>query len=203
GCDWGSLVAAAKSLFVGGSVASKVAATVAVVGATTAAATAPVVLEHHGHSAPPGKAKPARTPAAPIVHAVAPTPATLKPAAPVHARGRVLHRPTTPASSHVPPGQLKKAFVPVTPAATAPAAPKGAVHRAEQAAKHTAGKTATHGSAAEAATPPQAGKPKPKRHPPAKTHGPKLVRTPTAAAPAANPTQPTNGSGRGNSKGDG
>jgi RNA polymerase sigma factor (sigma-70 family) len=205
--DWGNLVAAAKSLFVGGSVAAKVAATVAVVGATTAAVTAPVVLEHHGHSAPPGKAKPAHHAAAPIVDAAAPPPALLKPAAPVHARGRVLHSPTKAARSHVPPGQLKKTAVPLTPAATAPAAPQSAVHRAEHAAKHTAVKTTTHAPAAAKATKrAHAVKHKATRHAPVTTHVPKVVRAPTAVAhtsPPADPTKPANGAGHGNSKGDG
>jgi RNA polymerase sigma factor (sigma-70 family) len=50
--DWGSLVAGLKSVFLGGSVAAKVAATVAVVGATTVVAAAPVIARHEHRTAP-------------------------------------------------------------------------------------------------------------------------------------------------------
>jgi RNA polymerase sigma factor (sigma-70 family) len=204
--DWGNLVAAAKSLFVSGSVAAKVAATVAVVGATTAAATAPVVLEHHGHSAPPGKAKPAHASAAPIVHAAAPTPAAHKPAAPVHARGRVLHRPVKVTHTHVAPGQLRKsvrtsgsAAVSVTPAA---------VKRAAHAAKHAAVKAKVPVAKGTSSTVIHAKrKAKAKGH--AKlpvTHSPKshahLQPTPAPQTTPADSTQPAS-HGRGNGKGDG
>jgi RNA polymerase sigma factor (sigma-70 family) len=202
--DWGNLVAAAKSLFVGGSVAAKVAATVAVVGATTAAVTAPVVIEHHGHSAPPGKAKPAHHSAAPIVHAAAPTPALLKPAKPVHARGRVLHRPVTPATTHAAPGQLRKATRTSSPAAT-----PWSVKRAAHVVKHAAvkakvpvakGKTSTTIHARRKA------KAKGRAKQPV-LHAPKTP-TPPATTPAnsATPpgrTQPPSGNANGNGKGDG
>ena len=55
GADWGNVLAGLKSLLLGGSAAVKVAATVAVVSATTVAATAPVV-ENHSR---PSHAKPA------------------------------------------------------------------------------------------------------------------------------------------------
>jgi len=198
--DWGNLVAAAKSLFVGGSVAAKVAATVAVVGATTAAATAPVLLEHHGHSAPPGQAKPAHHSAAPIVHAVAPTPAALKPAKPVHARGRVLHRPV---STHVAPGQVRKATRTHAPAAGAPAT--HAAKQAAQAAKHAVvkakvpvakGKTSTRIHAKRKA--------RAKGHVKPVTHAPKVQTVPAPVAPTPpGPAQPANGNGRGSANGNG
>ena len=203
--DWGNLVAAAKSLFVGGSLAAKVAATVAVVGATTAAATAPVVLEHHGSSAPPGKAKPAHQAAAPIVHAAAPTPAMLKPAAPVHARGRVVHHPVQVSHTRVAPGQLRKATPTNAPAAAAPAT----IKQAAQAAKHAAVKAKVPVAKGKASTAVHA-----KRRAKAKGHAKPVMHTPKAAhtVPAAavqtipaDSTPPANGAGnaRGNSKGDG
>jgi RNA polymerase sigma-70 factor, ECF subfamily len=197
--DWGNLVAAAKSMFLGGSVAAKVAATVAVVGATTAAATAPVVLEHHGHSAPPGKAKPAHQPAAPIVHAVAPTPAVLRPTAPVHARGRVLHRPVTPATTHIAPGQVRKAVRTGAPQTAAPLI--HAVKQAAHVAKHAAveakvpmakGKTSTTIHAKRKA--------KAKGHVKPAAHAPKV---PALKTTPSGPASSSAGNGHGNSKGDG
>ena len=203
--DWGNLVAAAKSLFVGGSVAAKVAATIAVVGATTAAATAPVVLaHHHGHSAPPGKAKPAHQPAAPIVHAVAPTPAALKPAAPIHARGRVVHHPVTVTTTHVPPGQVQKATRTSSPAAT-----PGSVKRTAHVAKHAAVKAkvpVAKGKTSTAIHLKRKAKAKGHAKQPV-VHAPKPTTPPvtTPAKPATNPgqTQPSNGSANGNGKGNG
>jgi len=204
--DWGNLVAAAKSLFVSGSVAAKVAATVAVVGATTAAATVPVVLEHHGASAPPGKAKPAHHASAPIVHAVAPTAAMLKPAKPVHARGRVVHHPVKVAQTQLPPGQVRKA----ARTTAAPAAANQAAHAAKLAAVKAKvpvakGKTATIHAKRKATA---------KGHAKTVVHAPKAhpapaaaVKTPGAQTTPADPTQPSNvnGSGKpsGNGKGDG
>jgi RNA polymerase sigma factor (sigma-70 family) len=206
--DWGNLVAAAKSLFVGGSVAAKVAATVAVVGATTAAATAPVVLQHHGHGAPPGKAKPAQRPAAPIVHAVAPTPAALKPAKPVHARGRVVHHPAPvlhTTRTHVAPGQVRKAARTSAPAESAPAPVKHAAH----AAKHAAVKAKVPVAKGKASTTIHA-KRKAKGHVKTAVHAPKSHTVPAAAQTTpvttttpADPTQPAKANGRGNGKGDG
>jgi RNA polymerase sigma factor (sigma-70 family) len=203
--DWGNLVAAAKSLLVGGSVAAKVAATVAVVGATTAAVTAPVVIEQHGHSAPPGKAKPAHHAAAPLVHAVAPTPASLKPAKPVHARGRVLHRPVTPATTHVAPGQVRKARRTSPPAAT-----PGSVKRTAHAAKHAAVKAKVPVAKGKTSTTIHTKrKAKAKGH--AKhpvVHAPKATTTAPATTPAKPATppgqsQPSNGNANGNGKGNG
>jgi RNA polymerase sigma-70 factor (ECF subfamily) len=214
--DWGNLVAAAKSLFVGGSVAAKVAATVAVVGATTAAATAPVVLEHHGHSAPPGKAKPAHQPAAPIVHAVAPTPAALKPAPPAHARGRVLHHPVQTGRPAVPPGQVRKAARTSAQTAVAPPAPTS-VKRAAHVAKHAVVKAKVPVAKGKTSTVTHAAKRKALAKGHAKepvTHGPKAAAdapattTPTETAPVTqttpdDSTQSPNGRGRGNAKSDG
>jgi len=204
--DWGNLVAAAKSLFVGGSVAAKVAATVAVVGATTAAATAPVVLEHHGHSAPHGKAKPAHHAAAPIVHAVAPTPASLKPAAPVHARGRIVHHPVKVAHTHFAPGQLRKAARTNAPVAAPPTS--ASVNTVTHAAKHAAVKAKVPVAKGKASTGTHAAKRKAKGHAkPPLTHSAKPHAVPTALEPTtpADSTQPSNGrgNGTGNSKGDG
>jgi RNA polymerase sigma factor (sigma-70 family) len=196
--DWGNLVAAAKSLFVGGSVAAKVAATVAVVGATTAAATAPVILQQHGHSAPPGKAKPAHHPAAPLVHAVAPTPAELKPAKPLHARGRVVHHPVTATRTQVAPGQLRKATRTSSPAATL-----GSTKRAAHVAKHAAVKARVPVATGKTSTTIHT-KRKAKGHAKPVTHSPKTTRAP-AAKPATTPgqTQPSNGNANGNGKGNG
>jgi RNA polymerase sigma factor (sigma-70 family) len=197
--DWGNLVAAAKSLFVDGSVAAKVAATVAVVGATTAAATAPVVLErHHGHSAPPGKAKLAHHPAAPIVHAVAPTAATLKPAPPVHARGRIVHHPVQAARTHVPPGRLRKAT-----RTTSPAAAPGSVKRAAHVVKHAAVKARVPVAKGKTSTAIHAKrKAKANGHAKVATDVPKTttVTAPASAKPTSPPGQaePSNGNGKGN-----
>jgi RNA polymerase sigma factor (sigma-70 family) len=199
--DWGNLVAAAKSLFVSGSVAAKVAATVAVVGATTAAATAPVVLGHHGHSAPPDKAKPAHRPAAAIVHSVAPTPAALVPAAPVHARGRLVHHPAAGTPTHTAPGQLRKAVrTAATPQVT------HAVKQASNAAKHAAvkakvpvatGKTSTTIHAKRKARAKGHVKPVPQAP---RTHTiPSGLgqTTPAAATPPANGDTTSHGNGKG------
>jgi RNA polymerase sigma factor (sigma-70 family) len=198
--DWGNLVAAAKSLLVGGSVAAKVAATVAVVGATTAAATAPVLLQHHGHSAPPGRAKPAHQPAAPIVHAVAPTPAALKPAAPIHARGRVLHHPVNAATTHVAPGQLRKAA-----RTSAPKATHGA-KQAAQATKHAAVKAKVPVATGKSSTTIHARR-RAKGHAKPVTHAPKTPTVPAAVAhttpSASTPPAGGNANGHGNGKGDG
>ena len=202
--DWGNLVAAAKSLLVSGSVAAKVAATVAVVGATTAAATAPVVFEHHGHSAPPGRAKPADTPAAPLVHAVAPTPSALKPAAPLHTRGRVVHHPAQVAHTHVAPGQLRKASRTDAPVAIAPAT----VKQAAQAAKHAAVKAKVPVAKGKTSTPTHARR-KAKGHTKPVTHSPKRQTVATVQTPPATHTappdsaQPANAHGRANGKSDG
>jgi RNA polymerase sigma factor (sigma-70 family) len=64
--DWGNLVAGLKSALIGGSVAAKVAATVAVVGATAVIATEP--LQHQRHQAPAVPKTPAT---APVAHASA------------------------------------------------------------------------------------------------------------------------------------
>jgi RNA polymerase sigma factor (sigma-70 family) len=78
--DWGNLVAGLKTALIGGSVAAKVAATVAVVGATAVIATEP--LQHQQHQAP----------TVPKTHATAPTahPST-KVTAPVRLARQVTH----------------------------------------------------------------------------------------------------------------
>ena len=213
--DWGNLLAAAKSLFVSGSVAAKVAATVAVVGATTAAATAPVVLEHHGSSAPPGKAKPAHHAAAPIIHAVAPTSATLKPAKPSHASGRVVHQPVKVAQTQLRPGQVRKAARTTTSRTAAPASADQAAH----VAKHAAVKAKVPVAKGRASTVTHVSK----RNAKAKGHAKTVVpapkvhtapaapvkTTPAAQTTSADSTQPPNGqdngggNANGNGKGDG
>ena len=63
GADWGNVLAGLKSLLLGGGAAVKVAATVAVVSATTVAATAPVVESHSRPShATPAASVSAKTP---------------------------------------------------------------------------------------------------------------------------------------------
>jgi RNA polymerase sigma factor (sigma-70 family) len=81
--DWSNLVTGLKSLVLGSSVAAKVAATVAVVGATTVAATAPIV-QHRLHRPLPPAPKPtthahvART----VVHTHAEPPVAPAPVSP-------------------------------------------------------------------------------------------------------------------------
>ncbi len=202
--DWGNLVAAAKSLLVSGSVAAKVAATVAVVGATTAAATAPIVFEHHGHSAPPGRAKLAHNGAAPIVHTVAPTPSALKPAKPVHARGRIEHHPAQVTHGHTVPGRLRKA--------ARTGAPVIAVKQAAHTAKHAAVKAKVPVAKGKSSTVIHAkrkakanGHSKPVTHtPPAHTvpAAPVQASPPTVTTPA-DTTAPANSHAGGNGKGNG
>ncbi|MEP6812095.1 MAG: RNA polymerase sigma factor [Actinomycetota bacterium] len=67
--DLGNLATALKSLFVGGSAAAKIAATVAVVSATTVAAGVPVV-QHRAHHNPAGTGVPARPTRAKTQHVV-------------------------------------------------------------------------------------------------------------------------------------
>jgi RNA polymerase sigma factor (sigma-70 family) len=116
--DWGNVLAGLKTALIGGSVAAKVAATVAVVSATTVVAAGP--MQHHqrhwvpnvppAHAAAPviaHAAAPARQPAA-RVSAAAPslTPAArrLRPATPVH---RVVHAPAGPAALAAPPASAE------------------------------------------------------------------------------------------------
>lgn len=91
--DWGNLVAGLKSFLLGGSVAAKVAATVAVVGATTVAATSPIV-QHRAHRTPP--------PAKPVAHHSAARKAThaAPPAAAAAAPRRVVRAPARGAVRH-------------------------------------------------------------------------------------------------------
>jgi RNA polymerase sigma factor (sigma-70 family) len=104
--DLGNLFAGLKSLLLGGSVAMKVAATVAVVGATSVAVAGPVAHRHH-HAVPapaepvtharpsPASGRPAPAAARPIDHAVPSVASVVTPARharkPAQAPGRVKH----------------------------------------------------------------------------------------------------------------
>ena len=108
GTDLGGLVAGLKALFVGGSVAAKVALAVAVVSATTVVAAAPVVhRQHHSHgSTPPRAVVPApsvRTSRVEAGHAVVPaTPSTVR-VMPVRHPKRALNKhASTPSSTPAP-----------------------------------------------------------------------------------------------------
>jgi RNA polymerase sigma factor (sigma-70 family) len=125
--DWGNVFAAFKALVVGGSAAAKVAATVAVVSATTVAAADPVQhyrAQHHATPAPSAPAPaPVRSVPRPAAHAAVGTSASL--AAPaVHARRQppapVVHR-----RAHV-----AKAVAPVATAKPATAPPPAPVEQA-------------------------------------------------------------------------
>ena len=88
--DWGNLVAGLKTALVGGGVAAKVAATVAVVGATAFAVTEP--LQHQRQPAP---AVPKTHAAAPVAHPSATVTASVRSAR------RVAHRQSVAQSSAV------------------------------------------------------------------------------------------------------
>jgi RNA polymerase sigma factor (sigma-70 family) len=124
--DWGNVIAGIKSLLVGGSVAAKVAATVAVVSATTVVAAEPVQRHHRQHVAPAPQAERVvkhRTtakaqPAAPVSQA----PATHVASTPVRTSPKRAHasrRLTTPAQA-VPPSPAPEPAVTVVPSAEQP-----------------------------------------------------------------------------------
>jgi RNA polymerase sigma factor (sigma-70 family) len=117
GVDLGSLLAGIKSLLLGGGAAAKVAAAVAVVGAGTVVATAPI-REHRAQTPPPSR--PAVAPvsnghAAPRPASPAPRPVAAVPAAGAAAAAQGHHRraastharrdatATEPAATHAPP----------------------------------------------------------------------------------------------------
>jgi RNA polymerase sigma factor (sigma-70 family) len=110
--DWGNAVTAVKSLLVGGSAAAKVAATVAVVSATTVAAAGPLA-DHGAHARsrePAPQTAPHRRAAPAVPRPRATAPAAVTPAAPVRlrrpsrvARPHAVHpSPVRAARSHLP-----------------------------------------------------------------------------------------------------
>ena len=132
--DWGNVVAGIKSLLMGGSVAAKVAATVAVVGATTVVATAPVVHREGRRVAPDkapvavhraGRRSPVVPPAAkpqPVVHAPAPAAVVHRPARRITQRRAAGHR-HRPARTVAPVQAPPSAVQTTPPAPPAPAQP--------------------------------------------------------------------------------
>jgi RNA polymerase sigma factor (sigma-70 family) len=124
--DWGNVLAGLKAALIGGSLAAKVAATVAVVSATTVVATEPLQHQrHHVANVVPKVHAPARV----LAHATAPvrqTPASVAPTAPaappapsVHTRRHVsrLHR----AARVAPAAAAAEATSPETPVSEQPA----------------------------------------------------------------------------------
>ena len=108
GADLGGLVAGLKALFVGGSVAAKVALAVAVVSATTVVAAAPVVhRQHHSHSSTPPRTvvptPPVRTSRVETGHAVVPaTPSTVRVTPVRHPKRAGNKHASTPSSTPTP-----------------------------------------------------------------------------------------------------
>jgi RNA polymerase sigma factor (sigma-70 family) len=115
--DWGNVAAGAKSLAIGGSAAAKVAATVAVVSATTVVATAPV-QQHQRHRTVPAPVTAAKAPVkrhAVRVHRTATrTTARASAAAPAHVRPK-----RTPVV-RMPVSHTSHTLVRATPAPVAP-----------------------------------------------------------------------------------
>jgi RNA polymerase sigma factor (sigma-70 family) len=189
--DLGNLAAAVKSLVVGGSVAAKVAATVAVVSASTLVAAEPYA-SHHALTPPPAQASPTSpatnaAPAVPLTHAapVAAAPVVHAAAPPVRATRRHVppaHRRPAPAA----PAPVTAAPVESAPPPVAAAAPERASAKAKP----------SHGRPAHAA--------KAKRPRPGKPDGDEPL-PPAAAAPpghgGANPGHGPNGNGNGKAKG--
>ncbi len=139
--DWGNVLAGLKAALLGGSVAAKVAATIAVVSASTVVATAPMQF-HQRHQVAPVPKTPVPKTQAPKVHAsrgpiparaaapdhhavVAVTPRTAVAPTRAHVGRRVLHRSApvhSPSRAAPAPTSAPAEAPPVQPAA-APAAP--------------------------------------------------------------------------------
>ena len=179
--DVGNLATALKSLLLGGSAAAKIAATVAVVSATTVAAGAPV-MQHRAHHSPAGTSVPARpTPAKTqqVTRSVAPVSSTAAPAS--HVVARVKH--AVKRRAHVAAATIASAAA-VPSAASTPEARANATHgRSERLAKKastdsgTPGKSnAVHGNGAsrrvEQASAPLVVQPSPGKSGSAKSGGP-------------------------------
>ena len=193
--DFGNVAAGLKSVFLGGSVAAKVAATVAVVSATTVAATAPVI-RHREHRVAPNKApvatRPVRharpRPVAPAltvpavvrsIPAVTHRPqhhAPIRPHRTVHSAvhaARSVAKPTAPAPAVVPPAI---APTPAAPPAPAPAASQPAA-QTPPAASHGNGNGHAYGRTKHLQPVP------PESAPPAEQPQPAVQPAPPAAAP--------------------
>ena len=148
--DWSNLLAGLKTALVGGSVAAKVAATVAVVGATAVAVTEP--LQHQRHPAPTVPRVHATAPAAPPAASVSGAADQVSPAAgvthrqaivqatAVRAARKIAQRAGSPSAAA--PGQVTHAT-----AASGQAAKSS--HAAANAAKHVAPKHANRGRGAQ------------------------------------------------------
>jgi RNA polymerase sigma factor (sigma-70 family) len=123
--DWGNLLAGLKTALIGGSAAAKVAATLAVVSATTVVAAEP--LQHHvwNHPKPPAKTHAAARVVARTTSAVVQRP-TFVPAASVPASAATRVRHTAPARHHAaavtdaPAQTVASTEAPVAPAASPP-----------------------------------------------------------------------------------
>ena len=131
GADWGNVLAGLKSLLLGGGAAVKVAATVAVVSATTVVATAPVVESHSRPHTTPAAAVPS-VPSAPAVAATSATAAStgltvnrvggLPTLARRHAAKARVHRtPTAPSDVAAVPSVTDTAVAATPPVEQAPA----------------------------------------------------------------------------------
>jgi len=124
--DWGNVVSALKSLVLGGSVAAKVAATVAVVSATTVVAASPAV---HRRAAPhPHVAAPAAAPkhVRRVVHRLPAATVPVQSATPVAVAERmraVHHHAVAPARRAVPAPSAPVVAAPVTTPAPTPSTP--------------------------------------------------------------------------------
>jgi len=199
--DFGNVAAGLKSLFLGGSVAAKVAATVAVVSATTVAATAPVV-QHREHRVAPDKTPVATHHVRPRVVAPVVTPAVVPAAsqkasqAPAAAARRGRHAPVRHPKVH----HRARPSTPA-PAAPAPAVAPAPPVKETPAAAHGNGNSSGNGHAyghakhAQQPVPPESSTPN--REP---TSEPAAPATP-AAAPPLSPGQSDVPHGNGNAYG--
>ena len=120
GADWGNVLAGLKSLLLGGGAAVKVAATVAVVSATTVAATAPVVQSHSR----PSHARPASAASVPAKSTSGRSASTSVTASPAVGAPAATHHPSAAGASLfvATPERAPAPAAPVVPDATVPAA---------------------------------------------------------------------------------
>jgi len=181
GADLGNVLAGLKTLLLGGGAATKVAATVAIVSASTVAVASPV-QQHASHQTPPPR--PASAPA-PAPAAVAPTLPPAAPAPPTRSFGRVAAGPTSPPFRLRP--HAVQAFVAGAPA---PPAPFGQPVTGTQAPVEPSEPAAPAQAPDQAVSLPAAAPPTPAAAPPAVAPPAPAVAPPAAAAAPQDPSPP-------------
>ena len=118
--DWGNVFAGLKAALIGGSVAAKVAATVAVVSATTVVAAEPLQHQRH-HVANAPKVHPVVHATAPAIAPVHRTVASVAPAAPAAPAPKVHEQKHVSHSHHTLPPVTSGVAMPETPVSEEPA----------------------------------------------------------------------------------